>query len=351
MKKKNVFIVDDDKYVLAGVGKELESNDYHVTAAERGREALEIITHRDFHGYIIDLVLDDIDGLTIIGEIKKRNPDAPVLILTGYGDMDSAVKALRLGVDEYVEKPCESAELLSKLEKTISQCEARQKQLERSLQQCVKEKETMMREIHHRVKNNFSLISAIINLQLDNIINEKDRKIFQSLEERVHAFSLLHQSIYERDRGTDVDIRSYMHSLIHRILATMTPSSNMVDSKLEIEEHYLPMRTAFPVGLIITETVMNAVRHGFGFPDSGTSSIGISQEKKTLRVGLCKENGKFRLYVTNNGHQFPEGLDVTNIESMGLQLVRELTEQLEGTLTICADSGWTTFRIEFPTAV
>jgi two-component sensor histidine kinase len=111
------------------------------------------------------------------------------------------------------------------------------------------------------------------------------------------------------------------------------------------------MSIAFPLGLIITETVMNAVTHGFGFPDSGTPYIGKSKEKKTLRIGFRKENGRFLLDVTNNGHPFPEGLDVENIESMGLQLVRELTEQLEGTLTIRTESGRTTFRIEFPIVV
>lgn len=363
MEQKRIFLVDDDKFLLTGLGRELESNNYLVTTAERGKDALKIVSEREFSGYIIDLVLDEIDGLAVTEAIKKKNPAAPILILTGYGDMESAVQAIRLGVNDYLEKPCESEELLRRLEETIEEGERKKQQLELQLERCLREKETIQREIHHRVKNNFSLISAMINLQMDNVINDHDKKILMDLEERIHAFSILHQSMYEENRFSTVNIQSYVQHLVNRIIATMIPASETIDVRFSVETHPLSMHQAFPLGLIVTETVMNAVTHGFGIlnwkslpdkplsaghPEGGEAKPVGTGHRRILEVSFKRVEEWYRLEITNNGRPFPHNVSIEEAQSMGLQLIRELSAQLDGAVEIRSDSKRTAVAIAFP---
>lgn len=111
MKKYSILLVDDDPYILTGIGQNLESEGYQVTTAESGEIALEHLQTAAFDLVITDLVLDTIDGIQILKKAKQINPEIMVIILTGYGDMTSAIDALRLNADDYMLKPCQPEEM------------------------------------------------------------------------------------------------------------------------------------------------------------------------------------------------------------------------------------------------
>ena len=111
MKEHEILLVDDDPYILTGIGQSLETEGYQVTTAESGELALELLKENRFDLVITDLVMDQIDGIQVLKQAKRLNPDSMVIILTGYGDMTSAIDALRLSADDYMLKPCQPDEM------------------------------------------------------------------------------------------------------------------------------------------------------------------------------------------------------------------------------------------------
>ena len=100
MRPLHILLVDDDPFILTGIGKDLEGEGYLVTPANSGEQALERIEENHFDLVITDLVMDRIDGIQVLKAVKTASPDTMVLILTGYGDMGSAIEALRLSADD-----------------------------------------------------------------------------------------------------------------------------------------------------------------------------------------------------------------------------------------------------------
>ena len=111
MDKARILLVDDDLLILKSVGADLKSRGFEVTTAENGHSAVGALEGHHFDLVITDLVMDEIDGIGVLKAAKERDPETMVILLTGYGDMASAIDALRLVADDYILKPCESEEM------------------------------------------------------------------------------------------------------------------------------------------------------------------------------------------------------------------------------------------------
>ena len=127
MEKYRILIVDDDPYILEGIGADLESQGFEVAKADSGDKALQMLQDNNFDLVITDLVMEDTDGIQVLKKAKALNFDTMVLILTGYGDMKSAIEALRQEADDYLLKPCESAELLYRVNHCLEKRELSRK--------------------------------------------------------------------------------------------------------------------------------------------------------------------------------------------------------------------------------
>ena len=111
MHKYKILLVDDDPLILKGIGNDLEGKGYRVITAKSGEKAIELLNNDNFDLVITDLVMDQMDGIDVLKKSKESNPDTMVIILTGYGDMTSAIDALRFDADDYLLKPCEAEEI------------------------------------------------------------------------------------------------------------------------------------------------------------------------------------------------------------------------------------------------
>ena len=127
MEKNHILLVDDDHYILEGIGADLESQGFHVTKTDRGNLALQLLKENHFDLVITDLVMEDTDGLEVLKKSKELNSDIMVIILTGYGDMKSAIEALRQQADDYLLKPCESEEMLYRVTRCLEKRELTRK--------------------------------------------------------------------------------------------------------------------------------------------------------------------------------------------------------------------------------
>ena len=127
MKKYNLLLVDDDPFILEGIGEDLESNGYQVTRASNGETAVDLLETTQFDLVITDLVMDSTDGIQVLKKTKELNSDAQVIILTGFGDIESAIEALRSQADDFLLKPCESQEMLFRVKNCLEKQEMTRK--------------------------------------------------------------------------------------------------------------------------------------------------------------------------------------------------------------------------------
>jgi DNA-binding NtrC family response regulator len=127
MKKYSLLLVDDDPYILEGIGEDLESNGYQVTRASSGESAVELLGANHFDLVITDLVMESTDGIQVLKKTKELNSNIQVIILTGFGDVDSAIEALRSQADDFLLKPCESQEMLFRVKNCLEKQELTRK--------------------------------------------------------------------------------------------------------------------------------------------------------------------------------------------------------------------------------
>jgi YesN/AraC family two-component response regulator len=127
MKQYNLLIVDDDPFILEGIGEDLKSNGYEVTRASSGESAVQLLESTHFDLVITDLVMGSTNGIQVLKKTKEIDSDIQVIILTGYGDIDSAIDALRSQVDDFLLKPCESQEMLFRVKNCLEKLELTRK--------------------------------------------------------------------------------------------------------------------------------------------------------------------------------------------------------------------------------
>lgn len=112
MEKHSILFVDDEEVIRKNIGYDLKKIGYDVALAESGEEALKLLTERtaetQFDLVITDLMMEGMSGIDLLKETKKTNPEIMVIILTGYGSLDTAIDSIREEVDDYILKPCKA---------------------------------------------------------------------------------------------------------------------------------------------------------------------------------------------------------------------------------------------------
>jgi len=210
------------------------------------------------------------------------------------------------------------------------------KEAEEKLKTSLVEKEILLREIHHRVKNNLQIISSLLNLQSRHVKDEPALDMFHESRNRVRSMALVHEKLYKSDDLAKVDFCEYIRSLGRHLFMSYGINSTEIDLDVSVRDVFLDINTSIPCGLIINELISNSLKHAFSGREQGKIRVVLQAEK----------NSKYKLAVSDDGVGLPKGLDVTQTESLGLQLVTMLVEQLQGTLNIDNNKG-TSFEIVF----
>jgi two-component sensor histidine kinase len=208
-------------------------------------------------------------------------------------------------------------------------------QVEEKIRNSLKEKEILLKEIHHRVKNNLQVVSSLLNLQSYYIKDETAIKIFRESQYRIKSMALIHQNLYQSQHLAKIDFYDYVEKLVSYLIHSYSNNPEMIKIKLDITPESLGLDSAIPCGLIINELVSNSLKYAFPENKEGEIFIGLIY------------NNNFELTISDNGIGFPNEIDIKNTESLGLQLVHTLTEQLDGELEFESKPGKTEFKIKF----
>ena len=120
MKTRPIFLVDDDAGVLDAVGKLLAMAGYDVRPFVTAEALLSQTDPRQGHCLITDILLPGMDGIALLGEIRRQAPQLPVILITGHGDLPMAVQAVRAGAGDFIEKPFDDETLLGAVKRAVT---------------------------------------------------------------------------------------------------------------------------------------------------------------------------------------------------------------------------------------
>ncbi|OGR51276.1 MAG: two-component system response regulator [Desulfobacula sp. RIFOXYB2_FULL_45_6] len=111
----DLLLVDDEKGYLNVLSNRLSRRSFNPTKAYSGTEAIQILRKNDFDVVVLDLKMEDMDGIEVLKVIKRMVPDLPVILLTGHGSHTAAKEGILAGAFDYLTKPCELVELMEKI--------------------------------------------------------------------------------------------------------------------------------------------------------------------------------------------------------------------------------------------
>ena len=209
------------------------------------------------------------------------------------------------------------------------------KQTQKKLKKALKDKDMLLKEIYHRVKNNLMVISSLLNIQSRYIKDKAARDVFRESQNRAKSMALIHERLYRSTDLKNIDFGAYIRTFATELYHSIVSDPSLIKLNLNVEPVMLDINTSIPLGLIVNELITNSLKHAF--PDGRSGEINID---------FTHSDGTFVLSVADNGVGLPENLDFKNTDSLGLQLVNSLTDQIDGKIELDRTQG-TRFKVIF----
>jgi PAS domain S-box-containing protein len=207
---------------------------------------------------------------------------------------------------------------------------------EKRIQASLEEKEVLLREIHHRVKNNLAVVSSLLRLQSRHTRDGYHRGMFEEAQDRIRSIALAHEKLYQSESLADLNVRDYLTNLVDHLFASGGKVGSTVQLQSEIAEIDVGLEIAVTLGFIVTELVSNSLKHAFPEGRSGRVLLSLKRlDESTLE-----------LVVADDGVGFPAHVQVERARTLGLDLVRIFSRQLEGRLDVRHNQG-TEFVLRF----
>ena len=211
------------------------------------------------------------------------------------------------------------------------------RRIDEQVRASLREKEAMLKEIHHRVKNNLQIVTSLLNLQVDKMTDPIVIGALRESQNRVRSMALVHETLYLSGNLGRINLAEYIHALSRHLFRSYGVDSSRIHLVLNVASTSLDLDRALPFGLIINELMSNSLK--YAFPDGRSGKIAMS----LLKVA----DGCFELVFSDDGVGFADPINIRKIGSLGLQLVRDLIQQMSGTLETDSGQG-ATFQITFP---
>lgn len=253
-------------------------------------------------------------SVIITSRLMRDNQNKPIGIIINIKDITDRIKTQN-----------KIRDLNSELQKIILQ-------LENQLQ----EKEVMMKEIHHRVKNNLQVIYSLIQLQIRYLSNQDVINYLNDTANRVRTMGLIHELLYNSENLSKINFTRFIQDLSMHLLNLYQSNDRRTKLNLERSSRELPLDQAIPCGLILNEAMTNSLK--YAFPNGRKGSISVT---------LNQDDTECVFSISDDGIGIAPDIDINNSASLGLKLIKSLTMQLNGNLSVVRNNG-TSFTIRFP---
>jgi two-component sensor histidine kinase len=196
------------------------------------------------------------------------------------------------------------------------------------LEQLLTDKEWLLKEIHHRVKNNLQIVMSLLNSQAVYINNDAAFTAIQDSKRRVYAMSLIHQKLYQSENIATISMAGYINELVSHVQESLG-TRNRIAFAQDIGSLDLDVTQAVPLGLIINECLVNAIKYAFPNERKGKVSISLQHDGADHLL----------LNISDNGIGLKGDIDQMEHNSLGLELVQGLAKQLKGRFNMVNNKG------------
>ena len=180
------------------------------------------------------------------------------------------------------------------------------------------------------------IISSLLRLQSDSIQDDEILDKFRVSQNRIRSLALIHERLYRSADFARIDFADYCKNLTSYLFRSYSVDTNQVKLVQDIKHVFLDLNRAIPCGLLLNELLSNALKHAFPNGRKGEIVISIQSD----------QNGKYTLLVKDNGIGLSKDKDIFDTDSLGMQLVGDLTNQIKGSLKLEKTNG-TAFKIVF----
>ena len=196
------------------------------------------------------------------------------------------------------------------------------------LEHLITEKEWLVKEIHHRVKNNLQIVVSLLNTQAAHLQEGDALTAILQSRHRIQVISLLHQKLYQAETSSLIDMQVYIREVVSYLKESFS-GINHLHFNQQIDAISLDISQAVPIGVILNEAITNCIK--YAFPNNINGNITVS---------FTKENdGCFLLTIADNGIGIAKDIDLSERNSLGMQLMQTLSEQLDGNMKIESEEG------------
>jgi two-component sensor histidine kinase len=193
----------------------------------------------------------------------------------------------------------------------------------------LKEKEQLLKEIHHRVKNNLQIVSSLLNLQSEHVKDAVFLTLIRESKNRINSMALVHEMLYRSRDLNKINLKDYIKRLVTNISVSFDSQEALVQFELNIaDDLFFEIDKMIHLGLLINELISNSYKYAFTQSKKGIITINITRIKKQIK-----------LEVMDNGKGFANDFDTAGNNSLGLQLIYMLSEQLEGKAKFSSEKG------------
>ena len=224
-------------------------------------------------------------------------------------------------------------QLLETRQQEIDASNRQLQQLSTRQQKLIREKEWLVREIHHRVKNNLQIVISLLHLQSEQLKDEIAISAFEEISGRINSISLVHKKLYlEGDNLATINMGDYVSELVGHLRKSFSQRRD-IHFRFGVGPIFLDVAQSVPIGLLLNEAITNAIK--YAFPPEAV-------EYPEILISLKEEaNGGLELRIADNGVGLKQPFDPEANNSLGMQLIHTMAQQLDGTLTIASDNGLT----------
>ncbi|MBK8808474.1 MAG: PAS domain S-box protein [Bacteroidales bacterium] len=208
----------------------------------------------------------------------------------------------------------------------------------------LKNKEILLKEVHHRVKNNMAVISSLLKLQSSIVKDPALEKAFTESRNRIKSMALVHEKLYDGGDLEKINFQDYIKTLVNHLVS----SYRQVYVKTQISAHNISINldTAISLGLILNEIITNSLKYAF----SDTTRWEDGSDEPLIYVIVTETDHTIEIKIGDNGVGVPQKYDLGKTDSLGMELVLSLCQQIEADITLQRVDG-THYIIRFSNAI
>ncbi len=363
-----------DAEMLRELLADQRGSSFEIKNARSLAEAKMFVPEGEIDCILLDLGLPDSQGIETLRAMRSLSAVLPIVVLTGFDDEETGMKALHEGAQDYLVKGQITGSSLSRCiryaheryridqdlirknkdlvalneEITAISDELRRSvgklsEREHELSDALAEKEVLLSEIHHRVKNNLTAFISLLSLESTYDDSPAGLALKKDLQNRARSMALIHETLYRTRNYSRVNMDVYLSTLVGQIVQSYE-SEKSVNVVVNAHGITLDLSRATPGGLIINELLTNSLKYAFPSSFCCETSRG---SPCTISVNLAQNNDACILTVKDNGIGLPENLDIATTKTLGLKLVNFLAKhQLRASVEAQSKEG-AEFRFRF----